>query len=100
MPEHDPPRRVLPDGARVRVATLDFEGLTGRDPHPTEAEVGRLGAVVGRRVYSLDGPGQELAVPADGEALPDDVLIVYAVDLDGGGRFDFAEYEVEAVAPA
>jgi hypothetical protein len=94
----DTPRHVLPNDTPVRVVTVDLHGLSGRDPHPTEAEIGRVGQVVGNRVCDVDDAGVDLADVPAGTVVGEDCLIVYDVELEGGGRFVFAEYELEAAA--
>jgi len=88
------PTIVLPFGARVRLVSIDDHGLTGRDLHPEQSDLGFVGVITA----NLIEVGADLSFDVKpGTGVPEGAIIVYTVRAPEGKLLEVASYEVEPV---
>lgn len=83
---------------KVRVTSLDMNGLCGREHHPERTDAGRVGVVVGAEVDTtiakdIDDAGHPIGDPVEH-------LVIFTVALDGDidRVVELAEYEIEVAS--
>lgn len=88
---------ILANGTQVRCTNVDMFGLCGRDPHPTEEDVGFTGCVVGNTVERVDPDGYfgRSDDVAPGTETSEEDTVVYAVQDASGRVLRLASYEIE-----
>lgn len=91
--------KVLPRHSLLRLVSVDQFGFLGREGHPQESDVGRVGMVKSTSVdwMAEDGTVDQVTISAGAEVL-EDMSVCYRVVLVGDvGEQDWMAHEVEVL---
>jgi len=89
-------------GTVLKLVNVDMDGFNGREHHPTPADLGFEGCVVGNAVMLLDGEGcllERLVDVPGGSTFTNAEPVCYVVrSLQGDRLLELMEHEVEIVS--
>lgn len=93
------PSVVKANGTKVRVASIDHDGLCGRDPHPEDRHVSLEGVVISNGA-EFCGSGKTGGPYLAGHIFTkketeDGMYLLYDVQLFNGERMWFGEHELD-----